>query len=122
MFALAAIANPQNVARVEAAFSDELTKVLRNGFTADEIKTAKSAYLQDAQVNRSQDQSLATQLARQAELGRTMQREIDIEKKIAEATPEQLLAVTRKWINPQAISLFRAGDFRARPAAAAPPK
>ena len=46
----------------------------------------------------------------------------ELEKKIAEATPEQLLALTRKWINPQALSFFRAGDFRSKPAAAAPAK
>jgi zinc protease len=114
-FSMAAIANPQNVPFVEAAFGDELAKVLRNGFTAEEVAVAKSAYLQDAQVNRAQDTSLVTLLARQAELGRTMQREIDIERRIAEATPEHLGLVFRKWINPQALSYFRAGDFR-RPA------
>jgi zinc protease len=114
-FSMAAIANPQNVPLVEAAFGDELVKVLRNGFTAEEVAVAKSAYLQDAQVSRSQDAALVGLLARQAELGRTMQREIDLEKKIAEATPEHLGLVLRKWINPQALSFFRAGDFR-RPA------
>jgi hypothetical protein len=41
-----------------------------------------------------------------------MQREIDVEKKIADATAEQLTAVFRKWIDASAISYFKAGDFK----------
>ena len=111
-FAVGGIANPENTPKMEAAFKEELDKLLKQGFTADEVSVAKSAYLQDAQVNRSQDGSLAGLLARQAELGRTMQREIDVEKKIADATAEQLTAVFRKWIDASAISYFKAGDFK----------
>jgi zinc protease len=111
-FAVGGIANPENTPKMEAAFKEELDKLLKQGFNADEVSVAKSAYLQDAQVNRSQDGSLASLLARQAELGRTMQREIDIEKKIADATAEQLTAVFRKWIDPAAVSYFKAGDFK----------
>jgi zinc protease len=111
-FAVGGIANPENIPKVEAAFKEELAKLLKEGFIADEVSVAKSAYLQDAQVNRAQDTSLASLLARQAELGRTMQREIDVEKKIADATAEQLTAVFRKWIDPATISYFKAGDFK----------
>jgi zinc protease len=111
-FSVGGIANPENIPKVEAAFKEELAKLLKEGFNADEVATAKSAYLQDAQVNRSQDGSLAALLARQAELGRTMQREIDVEKKIADATAEQLTTVLRKWIDPATISYFKAGDFK----------
>jgi zinc protease len=111
-FSVGAIANPENIPKVEAAFKDELAKVLKDGYKDDEVSIAKAAYLQDAQINRSQDGSLAGLLARQAELGRTMQREIDLEKKIADATAAQLTAVLRKWIDPSTISYFKAGDFK----------
>ena len=111
-FAVAGIANPENIPKVETAYKEELERLLKDGFTAEEVAVAKSAYLQDAQVNRAQDGSLAGLLARQAELGRTMQREIDVEKKIADATPEQLTTVFRKWIDPSTISYFKAGDFK----------
>jgi zinc protease len=109
---VAGIANPENVPKVETAYKEELERLLKDGFTAEEVAVAKSAYLQDAQVNRAQDGSLAGLLARQAELGRTMQREIDVEKKIADATAEQLTTVFRKWIDPSTISYFKAGDFK----------
>jgi zinc protease len=111
-FSVAAIANPENIPKVETAFKEELTKILKDGFTEDEVSVSKAAYLQDAQINRSQDGSLAGLLARQAELGRTMQREIDVERKIADATAAQLTAVIRKWIDPATLSYFRAGDFK----------
>jgi zinc protease len=111
-FSVGGIASPENIPKVEAAFKEELAKLLKDGFTQAEVTVARSAYLQDAQVNRAQDSSLASLLARQMELGRTMQREIDLEKKIAEATAEQLTAVFRKWIDPSTISYFKAGDFK----------
>jgi predicted Zn-dependent peptidase len=51
-------------------------------------------------------------LVSQAELGRTMQRESDLEKKINDTTPEQLSAIFKKWIDPATISYFKAGDFK----------
>jgi zinc protease len=108
----AAIANPQNVPKVESAFKDELAKVLGQGFSKDEIDSTKSAFLQQQEVQRSQDQQLARLLAREAELGRTMKREADLEAKISALTPEQLNAAVKKWIDPATISYFKSGDFK----------
>jgi predicted Zn-dependent peptidase len=41
-----------------------------------------------------------------------MQREIDLEKQITAATPEQLSAAFRKWVDPATLSYFKAGDFK----------
>jgi zinc protease len=112
IFQAIAIANPQNVSKVETAFKEELTKALNQGFTAEEVDQFKKTFLQEQQVQRSQDQQLVRLLAREAELGRTMAREADLEKKISELTPEQVNAVARKWIDPSAISYFKAGDFK----------
>ena len=63
-------------------------------------------------MSRSQDNQLVGLLVSQAELGRTMQRESDLEKKINDATPEQLSTIFKKWIDPASISYFKAGDFK----------
>ena len=63
-------------------------------------------------MSRSQDGSLAGLFVSQAELGRTMQRESDLEKRITDTTPEQLSAMFKKWIDPASISYFKAGDFK----------
>ena len=55
----------------------------------------------------------------QAELGRTMQRESNLERDILATTPEQLTATFKKWIDPATISYFKAGDFKKAAAASA---
>jgi zinc protease len=111
-FQALAIANPQNAPKVETAFKEELSKVLSQGFTAEEVAAGKNSFLQEQQVQRSQDAGLARQLARQAELGRTMARDADLEKKVSELTVAQLNAAAKKWLDPSAISYFKAGDFK----------
>jgi len=44
--------------------------------------------------------------------GRTMARESDLEKRVSDATPEQLSAIFKKWIDPASIAYFKAGDFK----------
>jgi zinc protease len=103
---------PENVLKVENAFKEELALLLDKGFTEEELQVAKEAFLQERQIGRTNDASLAALFVSQAELGRTMQRDIDLENAIRNATVEQLNAVVRKWIKPEAISYFKAGDFK----------
>lgn len=119
VFAAVASAKNENTAKVEAAFKDEITKAATTGFTAEEVATAKTALMQERQLSRSQDNQLVGLLVSQAELGRTMQRESDLEKKINDTTPEQLSTIFKKWIDPATISYFKAGDFKKAAAASA---
>jgi zinc protease len=119
VFAAVASVKPENTDKVEAAFKDEIGKVMSGGFTAEEVTFAKNAFLQERQLSRSQDGSLAGLFVSQAELGRTMQRESDLEKKVADTTPEQLAATFKKWVDPASISYFKAGDFKKATAASA---
>ena len=45
-----AIAAPQNMAKVEADFNDELARALKDGFTADEVAKAKKTWLDERSV------------------------------------------------------------------------
>ncbi|HYV63991.1 MAG TPA: pitrilysin family protein, partial [Bryobacteraceae bacterium] len=117
-FAASASAKPENVAKVEAAFKDEIAKVVNTGFTPEEIAFAKNAFMQERQLERARDATLAAMFVSQAELGRTMQRESDLEKKVSDTTPQQLSAVFKKWIDPASISYFKAGDFKKAASAA----
>jgi zinc protease len=119
VFAAVASAKNENTAKVEAAFNDEITKAVTTGFTAEEVATAKTALMQERQLSRSQDNQLVGLFVSQAELGRTMQRESDLEKKISDTTPEQLSAIFKKWVDPATISYFKAGDFKKAAAATA---
>ncbi|MPR32211.1 M16 family metallopeptidase [Salmonirosea aquatica] len=106
-----AIYAPQNVEKLEQAFKEELEKVTKEGFTADELKAAKSGYLQSRQVSRAQDASLAGTLSNNLYLNRTMDWEADFEKKIEALTPEAVKAAAAKYIDYSKITVIKAGDF-----------
>ncbi|HZF39596.1 MAG TPA: pitrilysin family protein [Blastocatellia bacterium] len=106
-----AIYAPQNAAKLEAAFKEELARALKDGFTADEVKNAKSGWLKSRQVSRSQDNELVSALANGLYLNRTLAWDAEMEKKVEALTPEQILAAMRKHIDPAKITIVKAGDF-----------
>ncbi len=63
-------------------------------------------------MSRTNDAQLGGLFVSQAELGRTMQRETNLENTVRNLTVDQLNAVVRKWLKPEAISYFKAGDFK----------
>ena len=106
-----AIYAPQNVNKLEAAFKEEIARMLKEGFTAEEIAGAKSGFLQSRQVTRAQDAALAGRLANYLFLNRTLAWDEEFEKKIAALTPEQIVAAMRRHIDPNKITIIKAGDF-----------
>ena len=110
-FTATAIYAPQNVEKLEAAFKDEIARMLRDGFTAGEVEAAKSGYLQSRQVSRAQDNELAGRMNNYLFLGRTLQWDADLEARIKALTPEQINAAMRKYIDPSKITIIKSGDF-----------
>ena len=111
LFLTYAISAPQNTARVESDFQDELNTALKNGFSDKELAAAKSGWLQSRQVSRGQDSELASRLASQAYWDRTMQWDAQIDNAVAALTTNQVNEAIRKYIDPKQISYFKAGDF-----------
>jgi zinc protease len=105
--------NPVNGPKVEFSYMDELRKTLKEGFTAKEVAEAKKAYLDSRMVGRSQDAALMNQLAQHELQGRTMKWDEQLEQRIQALTPEQINAAFRKNIDPLAVSIVKAGDFKA---------
>ncbi len=117
-FFATAIYAPQNADKVELGFKEELARVLKDGFTADEVAAAKTGFLQYRKQQRAQDNSLAGSLRNQLFLNRTMTFEENLDKQIAALTAEQINAAMRKYFTPDKISIFKAGDFAKVKAAA----
>jgi zinc protease len=111
-----AIYNPDNSEKLITAYKEEIEKMLKNGFTADEFKDARSGYLQGQNVNRAQDRTLASKLAQNLFLNRTLKWDEINEKKVSDMTVEQVNAAIKKWINPAKISYVQAGDFERKKA------
>jgi zinc protease len=106
------IAAPQNVPKAEASLKDELARVLKDGFTKDEIEAGKKAMLEEEVVGRTQDQGLSRLLAARERFGRTMKFDAAFEAKIARLTAEQVNAAVRGHLDPAGFIIVKAGDFK----------
>ncbi|MEP6943668.1 MAG: pitrilysin family protein [Betaproteobacteria bacterium] len=106
-----AIFAPENLARLRSGVQEELDRLIRDGFTAEEIADGKRAVMQQRTLARSQDATLAATLAEQSYLGRTFATSGEIDRKIEALTPEQVNTAVRKYVKPDAFAAFFAGDF-----------
>jgi zinc protease len=110
-----AIYNPENVLRLEAAFNQEIDKVLREGFTAEEVEKAKQGWLQQQLQNRAVDQYLVSLFSNQALTSRNMSYNVQLEKWVAALTPAEVNAAMKKYLDLTKMSIVRAGDFAKHP-------
>jgi len=118
-FMVSAIAAPQNIAKVESAFKEELARALKDGFSASEVDNDRVGWLQSQQVRRSDDSALAQMLAGHEEDSRTFKFTEEFENSVRKLTPDQVAAAMRALIDPARISIIKAGDFRKAAAATA---
>ncbi len=106
-----AIYAPENLSRLLAAFNEEMNLALKDGFTPDELKLARTGYLQAREVSRAQDNELASRLTTYLFLDRTLQWDSEFEQKIGALTPEQIVDAMRRFIDPSKLTIIEAGDF-----------
>ena len=106
-----AIAAPQNIAKVEAAFKDELAKALKDGFLPAEIASAKSGAMQQRAQQRAQDGVVAGSWTGLMFTNRTFAFSKQFDDKLAALKADDLLAAIRKHLDPARITVVKAGDF-----------
>ncbi|HLY17471.1 MAG TPA: pitrilysin family protein [Bryobacteraceae bacterium] len=111
-FQVFAIAAPQNVAKVETAFKEEMQRALADGFTQKELDDDRTGWLQGQQVNRSEDNSLVRTLTNRDYDGRTMAWDEELERKISALTPDDIAQAVRRTIDLSQVSIVKAGDFK----------
>jgi zinc protease len=107
-----AIAAPQNMPKVEADFNEELTKALKDGFTADEVEKAKKTWLDERSQARTEDGQIANTLMSRERWGRTMMWDAKLETAVAALTAEQVNNAFKRHVDPLAISIVKGGDFK----------
>ena len=111
-FNVSAIFAPQNKARVESAVREELARALKEGFTAEEVETAKRGLLEARRLARTNDSSLTGRLATYLFLDRTFAWDVDFERRIAALAPADVQAALKRHIDPAKLAVSKAGDFR----------
>lgn len=110
-FTAQAIYAPENGEKLEKAFYEELNKVITEGFTETELKEAKQGWLLGRQRTRGSDAALRSGLANYLFLNRTYAWDDAMEKKVQALTLGEVNAAFKKYIDPNKISVFKAGDF-----------
>ena len=111
-FQATAIAAPQNVAKVEVAFREEIARMLKDGFDDKEVEADKAGWLQSRQVSRAEDQSLCAMLAGRDFDGRTLAWDRDLEAKVKSLTAAQITEAMRRRLDPTQMTIVKAGDFQ----------
>jgi zinc protease len=106
-----AIYAPENVEKLEAAYKEEIEKVIKDGFTGEEITAAKSGWSQSRTVTRAQDGSLAGTLNNYLFIKRDLKWDETFEKKVMDLTPEQINAAMKKHLKLENMNIIKAGDF-----------
>jgi len=110
MFAISAIAAPQNLAKVDVAVREELARALKEGFTPAELAGAKSGLMQQRIQTRADDGALAAGWTSYLYRGRTFEWSAEFEKRLMAVTLPQLNAAFRKTVDPAKLSVVMAGD------------
>jgi len=113
-FGTFAIYNPENSARLLAAFRDEVARMLAGGFTDAELRDARNGWLQNRSVGRSQDRELVARLSTYLFLGRTLEWDANFEKRVAALSAADVNAAVKRWIRPDGLSVVEAGEFEKR--------
>jgi zinc protease len=111
-FQVFAIAAPQNIAKVETAFEEELARALKDGFTQKEIDADRTGWLQSRTLQRSEDRSLAGTLAVRDYDNRTLAWDEALENKVKSLTADDIVAALRRNLDPAQVSIVKAGDFK----------
>jgi zinc protease len=107
-----AIAAPQNIAKVDSAFKEEMARALRDTFTQQEVDADRDVWLQSRQVGRAEDASLCSMINNRALYGRTLAWDQSLEDKVKALTPDDVLQAMKRNIDPAALVSIKAGDFK----------
>jgi zinc protease len=106
-----AIFAPQNVNKVENAIKEEITKLLNDGVTQEEVAEAKKGWLQAQTVSRANDNELANLLGNLTFEDRDIAFQAALEQKVMALTPQQIAEALRRHLDPSQLSIYKAGDF-----------
>jgi zinc protease len=111
-FVMTVSTNPVNMDAVDKAAMEELESFVKDGPTQKELDDAKKAFLETTKIGRTQDGSIAGQLASNAYLERTFAFSADEEARIAALTTQDVKDAFKRHVNPAKLVIIRAGDFK----------
>jgi zinc protease len=106
-----AVTNPKNMAKVEKVIGEEIGKFLKDGVSASELDEGKKAFVESQKVQRSSDATLASQLVNGLNYDRSYLYYADLEKKLLDLQPGDVMSAVKKMLDPAKLVIIEAGDF-----------
>ncbi len=113
-FMAQAIYAPENADALQTAFDEVIEGVLRDGFTEDELRTAKQGWLEGRQLGRAQDSTLAGALSLGLYFDRDLTFDAELEDRIRATTLAEVNRVVSERLDRSNITVVKAGDFSGR--------
>jgi len=107
-----AIFAPQNKAKVEQAFMQELSRAIADGFSQKELSVGKEGLLNFRRLSRAQDDRLAAAWISFLSQNRTFEDSARVDQALAQLTLAQVNAAFKKYIQPDQLVMGFAGDFK----------
>lgn len=109
---LYASCNPANMKKVEVAIKEELALLISKGITKEELANAQKGYLEQQEVSRTSDSSLASILNANLFADRDMTYYSELEKKVNAVTAEAAQKAFAKFIHPDKLIITVSGSLK----------
>jgi zinc protease len=106
-----AIFAPENLAKVEKGFAEELQRFVKDGITAAELDNAKKAMRAASNTWRANDSAVAGAWVGHLERQRSFKWNADLDARGDGLALDQVNAAIRKWIDPAKVNWSLAGEF-----------
>jgi zinc protease len=109
--------SPENLNPVKQAFNEEVSQLLTQGITAQELKDAQSYLLHTLEQQRNNDAYLTSHLQYQTEMGIDFSIHIQHRERIEAANIETVNAALKKYLSTVQLNTIEivAGDFKDKP-------
>ncbi|WP_372755504.1 M16 family metallopeptidase [Mariniflexile sp.] len=107
-----AIYAPENAAKVQTGFKEEIARFITDGITEEELKVAVTSWVQGENVSRAKDNELSSLINNNLYYDRDMAFHKAIESKITSLTVADVNKVIKKYFKPfDKWTVVNAGDF-----------
>lgn len=103
---------PENTAKVQVGFKEEIDRFIKEGITEEELKVAVASWVQGENVSRAKDGELTNTINNNLYYDRDMMFHKSIEDKVTSLTVEDVNKVIKKYFKPlDQWTVVNAGDF-----------
>ena len=107
-----AIYAPENAAKVQLGFKEEIDRYIKDGITEEELKTAVDGWVQGQSVSRAKDRELVRLINNNMYYDRDLGFQKNLEEKVSSLTVADVNQVIKKYVKPfKDWTVVNAGDF-----------